>query len=174
MQDVKNSQEVFNNYWQHYNRLNLPIHKIVLPTTKVENYLGWEVDTEKMEIGMTEQRKVYLREKLSRLLMLAKCTRGQFESIVGIISFCRGGIHCLQGPLQALYAKQTVMRRITKSKWQVVNLGEADKFVCQWLLYLLEKWKCSVFGSVRGISGSFVLSQIRNLCKLRADRKIFI
>lgn len=90
---------------------------------------------------MTTKRKAYLKEKLKNLLQLAQCTRGQFESIVGIISFCRSGINCLQDPLQALDAKQTVIRRIMKSKWQIVKLSDADTFVCKWLLYLLNRWE---------------------------------
>jgi hypothetical protein len=74
--------------------INLIVHKINFPSTRAE-VLGWLFDTMKMEVALTTKRK---QDILSRLeaFQESRVSKKNFESFVGVISFCSQVITCLK------------------------------------------------------------------------------
>jgi hypothetical protein len=62
--DSVRAEREFGAFLSHHRELGSPLHKIIEPTTRVESYLGWGIDTQLMQVFM----KVERRERLIEIL----------------------------------------------------------------------------------------------------------
>ena len=124
--------------------IGLPIHDEIEPTLKVENCLGWGIDTDKELVFIKPERmlhicthlKTYAEGKVSERMFV---TQSVFDSLVGIISFCSQILLCLKGPLRFFIETQTEYRK--KSQKASVGLGKREIFACKWILYYFGQWE---------------------------------
>jgi hypothetical protein len=94
-----------------------------------------------MEVFIKEQRREWIKEQLSAITNKKKIPRKDFESLVGVISFCSQVIVCLRAPLRYFYEKQTIFRKPEMIRYKNITLSRRDKFVAKWLLMYLHEWK---------------------------------
>jgi len=75
------------------NELGIPLHDIIEPTLRVENCLGWGIDTAKEIVFIKPERMAHIRTHI-KLYAEAKdsakifVTQSEFDSLIGIIGFC--------------------------------------------------------------------------------------
>ena len=119
--DFKEAKKKFSQYIKHYESLGVPLHKFHPPTLILEKHLGWRIDTGAGLVSIPEDRRLYLLGKLREYKEQDSCTLKNFESLVGMLSFCAQVISCLRPPLCHFFAKQAAVRKFVHSKHQKIE-----------------------------------------------------
>lgn len=91
-------------FYQLAQDIGLPIKssKTVLPTTTL-TFLGLELDTEKFEIRLPQDKLVSLREEVLKLKSQKSATMKQLQSLIGMLNFA-----CKVGPPGRIFLRRLI------------------------------------------------------------------
>lgn len=109
--------------------------KVVWPSTVIE-FLGFILDSERMEIRISEARKQEIMQELISFLALSHCTKRHLLSLIGKLGFAS----------RVVRAGRTFIRRLiqvassTKYLHHHVCLSATAKRDIQWWLLFLPRW----------------------------------
>eukprot|EP00111_Clytia_hemisphaerica_P003593 TCONS_00010247-protein len=117
--------------------LGVPIEhrKTIYPTTRLV-FLGMEIDTEKMEMRIPEEKLDKIRQLLDQWVQKKSGTKRSLLSLIGSLYYC----------CQAVVVGKPFMIRLTKKAYSVdklhflVKLDEKEIEDLMWWYYLLNSW----------------------------------
>jgi hypothetical protein len=115
----------------------LLFHQFEGPSTKMI-FLGWQIDTEKMSICITEQRRLFMITFLEEWESKVTFSLADLSSLIGLLIFLSQVVNGLKITISILIEKRTTMTRSTcltsitsdRIRWAVAHVK-----------YVLQRWK---------------------------------
>ncbi|XP_021350001.1 uncharacterized protein LOC110448201 isoform X1 [Mizuhopecten yessoensis] len=126
--------ELMHNFTHVCSEIGVPIaeEKTVLPTP-VLIFLGLEIDTNKMEIRIPQDKLASLRELLQEVMGLKKVTLDKLQSLAGLLNFCVRAIPPGRAFIRRFY---TAMSGVQRSYHFVRVTNGMKEDIKTWLIFL--------------------------------------
>ena len=121
----------------HFRESGILCHQLEGPTTHII-FLGWEIDTVKMTVAMTEARRIFMIKHLTEWEQKEMFTVSELSSLIGLLIFLSQVVMGIKTTIGVLLERKTSMIGSTITKAPVTKRMRTS---VSHTLYVLQKWK---------------------------------